>query len=51
MTNPQQVREIQGSDIAQTVGRAIPAPEIDLTPQEMIRRATAELHTHENVSH
>jgi 3-hydroxy-9,10-secoandrosta-1,3,5(10)-triene-9,17-dione monooxygenase len=41
MINPQQVREIQGSQMAQTAGGVIPVPEIDLTPQEMIRRATA----------
>jgi 3-hydroxy-9,10-secoandrosta-1,3,5(10)-triene-9,17-dione monooxygenase len=41
MINKPQVREMQGSHRAPTAGATIPVPEINLTPQEMIRRATA----------
>ena len=41
MNNPKQALDTQGSHTAPLAGAPIPAPESSLTPQEMIRRATA----------
>jgi 3-hydroxy-9,10-secoandrosta-1,3,5(10)-triene-9,17-dione monooxygenase len=41
MINPQQVREVPSMQKAPIAGGPIPLPEPTLTPQEMIRRATA----------
>lgn len=41
MINAEQASVRQRSQAASTVGGAIPVPEVNLTPQEMIRRATA----------
>ncbi|WP_321356275.1 acyl-CoA dehydrogenase family protein [Pseudomonas extremaustralis] len=45
MIDAEQARDRQRSQPASTVGGAIPVPEVNLTPQEMIRRATAMRHT------
>ncbi|WP_443701283.1 acyl-CoA dehydrogenase family protein, partial [Pseudomonas sp.] len=45
MIDAEQARDRQRSQPASTAGGAIPVPEVNLTPQEMIRRATAMRHT------
>jgi 3-hydroxy-9,10-secoandrosta-1,3,5(10)-triene-9,17-dione monooxygenase len=41
MNNPKQALDMQGSHTAAMAGGSIPVPESSLTPQDMIRRATA----------